>query len=166
MKTITVEIGGRSYQVEALPIRKARIWRQHLEERMGGALAAFREVGALAMRNFEKPDELLVGATNTFLQQFGNLFTTVVKSMDLIAECVFEFSPALAADREWVEEHGQDEEMTKAFIQVLALAYPFGSWPDLVKSLGLWARTMRTSSAGPSSESGPTSSAEKNVPPS
>ena len=161
MKTVTVEIGGRSYQVEALPIRKARVWRQSLEERMGGALTAFRAVGGLAMRNFENPDELLVGATNTVLQQFAGVLTTLVRSSDLVAECVFGFSPVLAKDREQIEDHGSDEEMTRAFIQLLGLAYPFGSWAELVRSLGLWARTMRTSSVDPSLESGPTSSAGK-----
>lgn len=164
MKAITVEIAGRSYQIEALPIRKARIWRQFLEERMGNALAAFRAVGGLALRNFESPDELLVSATNTVLQQFAGVFTTAVRSSDLIAECVFEFSPAMNKDKKWVEDHGSDEEMTRAFIQVLGLAYPFGSWAELINSLGLWARTMRTNSAGPNSESGQMSSAEKNEP--
>jgi hypothetical protein len=161
MKTVTVEFAGRTYEVEALPIRQARVWRQHLEERMGGALTAFREVGALAMRNFDNPDELLVAGTNTVLQQFAGLFTTVVRSSDLVAECVFEFSPALAKERKWIETHATDEEMTRAFITILGLAYPFGSWAELIQSLGLWARTMRTSSADPSSESGPMSSAEK-----
>ena len=164
MKTITVEIGGRSYQVEALPIRKARVWRQHLEERMGGALAAFREIGVLTMRNYEKPEELLVSATNTFLQQISGLFTTVVRSSDLVAECAFDFSPALAKDRKWIEDHASDEEMTKVFISILGLAYPFGSWAELIQSLGQWARTMRMNSVDPSLASGPTSSTEKNVP--
>jgi hypothetical protein len=164
MKAATIEIGGRSYTVEALPIRKARAWRQALEERMGGALAALREVSTLALQSFETPDDLLKGATNVILQQFAGVFTTLVRSSDLVAECAFDFSPVLATDREWIEEHGTDEEMTRAFIQILGLAYPFGSWAELVKSLGVWAHSMRKNSAGPSSGSGPMSSAGKTGP--
>jgi hypothetical protein len=164
MKSATVSFGDRSYNVEALPIRQARVWRQHLEERMGGALTAFREVGALAARDFKNPDELFVGVANTALQYVGDLISTAIRLPDLVTESVLDFSTALAKERKWIETHATDEEMTRAFIAILGLAYPFGSWAELIQSLGLWARTMRTNSAGPSSESGPTSSAQKNEP--
>jgi hypothetical protein len=164
MKAATVEIGGRSYAVEALPIRKARTWRQALEERMGGALAALLEVSTLALQSFETPDDLLKGATNVILQRFAEVFTTLIRSSDLVAECAFDFSPALAGDRDWIEEHGTDEEMTRAFIQILGLAYPFGSWAELARSLGAWARSTRTSSVDPSSDSGPMNSVPKSEP--
>jgi len=164
VRTAKVAIAGRDYIVEALPIRPAREWRELLEGRMGAALAAFRATADLATRKYDDPDALLRDLTNELVTHFGGALSVIVRSVDTIADLLFAYSPALAADRERIEVEGHDEELVEAFAQVLALAYPFGSWIDVAKSLGHWGTTMRKSSSEASTGSGQTSSGQTSAP--
>jgi hypothetical protein len=46
-------------------------------------------------------------------------------SIDEIIDMVFDYSPELAADREWIEENATSSEAVSAFVEVLKLSYPF-----------------------------------------
>lgn len=52
----------------------------------------------------------------------GQEETDAGKQLDL----VYEYSPELAEDREYIEEHGTDSQLVEAFTQIMGLAYgPF-----------------------------------------
>ena len=123
MKTVVVELGGRGFEVRELPMRASRAWR----ERLG---APMREVvqrlqGAAAM---EVTD---VAGIGDLIEHVGEL---VLGSVEIAADLVFEYSPELAAERDWIEEQVYDSEMMAAFVEVLKLAYPFGKMLSAVSS--------------------------------
>jgi hypothetical protein len=53
--------------------------------------------------------------------------------MDTIQEMLFAYAPNLMVHREAIEENAYDDEMMRAFLEVLKLAYPFGQIVTLVR---------------------------------
>lgn len=114
-KTVTVQLADREYTISALPIRRSKAWREQL-----------------AMP-FAELTRILEGAGNIEINQFGDIAAlvrtvsgTLLGAVDQMLHLMFEYSPELAADREYIEENAYDEEALVAFTEVLKLAYPLG----------------------------------------
>jgi hypothetical protein len=120
-KTITVMLGGRSYTVEALPIKASKAWRAQLAGPFGQLAATLEHAGEI---------DLTSGGDLSHLIQV--LSDTLLGSIDLLQDLLFDYSPALVADRERIEAEAYDEEAMTALIEVLKLAYPFGAVLTLV----------------------------------
>lgn len=122
-KQITVELAGREYTIIERPARKNAEWRERLNNE-------FSELAALLVNapNIEIDTkagmELLGNLVQGFLRHVGG-------SVDTLRGLLIEYSPALVADRSHIEESGYDSEILAAFVEVLKLAYPFGSLVDL-----------------------------------
>lgn len=115
MKEVEVTLAGKKYQVRALPIKQARLWRAQFQAPFEGLVGALQNVGELELTNGAGLATLVSVVSGTLLG-----------SMDLVLEMVFGYAPSLAADRERIEAEAYDEEALAAFIEVLKLAYPFG----------------------------------------
>ena len=126
MKIIQIKIAGREYDVCPLPIKANREWRLQFQEPLQDAANLVAELGDFAGDEFDKPADLL----NKVLSGVSGNLSSVVKhllgSADMITEAVFQYSPVICKDREYIEEHGYDEELVAAFMQLLSLAFPFG----------------------------------------
>jgi hypothetical protein len=120
-KTITVILGGQSYSIAALPIAQSKAWRARLAGPFGQVAATLEHAGEI---------DLTSGGEISHLIQV--LSDTLLGSIDLLQDLLFDYSPALAADRERIEATAYDEEAMTALIEVLKLAYPFGAVLTLV----------------------------------
>lgn len=120
-KTVTVELGGQEYEIQALPIRQSQAWRGRLEGPFSELSAALEGAGSI---------ELSSGADIARLVR--TLSGTLIGSMDMLLDLLFDYSPKLAADRERIETEAYDDEALQAFAEVLKLAYPFGTIWGLV----------------------------------
>ena len=145
-KETTVELGGQSYTLRALPIGRARVWRAQLE-------GPFSELS----RVLESAGEIELTSGGDIAQLVRTFSGTLIGSMDLLLDLLFAYSPELAEDRERIEEEAYDEEALAAFTEVLKLAYPFGELLAMVN--GRTASKTSPNSHSPSTASGRNSTA-------
>jgi hypothetical protein len=124
MKTITVTLGDKPYEVQSLPIRKARAWRKKFAEPFNLIVGTLE-----AMPNVEitKPEDLGLIVRS--------LSEVLLGSVDMLVDMLFDFSPALAADRENILDRATDDEAVRAFVEVLKLAYPLVELVGVIKNV-------------------------------
>lgn len=120
-----VVLGNQAYAVQALPMKAAREWRRQFGEPLNVILSVLQNAENIELTSL--PD------VAALLNQVGNM---LLGSVDVLVEALFAYSPALAADRERIEEEADDVEAMAALWEVLQLAYPFGSLVSLLGSLG------------------------------
>ena len=114
MRTIDVVLGGKTYTIRELPVRKNAAWRAKLREPFGELATLIQDAAS---------KELNDGAgLATVIQTAMGL---VLGSVELITDLVFAYAPDLAAQRESIEDDLYESEIQEAFAGVLGLAFPF-----------------------------------------
>lgn len=121
MRTVAVQLGGQTYTIQPLPMKKARAWRQALEQPFGALVNVLENADTIELTN--------LGSIAGVVQAFAG---TLVGSVDILLDLLFAYSPELASDRERIENEAYDEEALAALVEVLKLAYPFGQVLGLV----------------------------------
>jgi hypothetical protein len=158
VRTITVRLAGRKYEIHQLPIKADRAWREQHRGPLDQALVAFDAVVELTKAEFPDGDGLVKAVGQLLSAHAGNVSRTLLNSTDLLAEALFAYSPELQADREHIEAEGFPDEILGAFLEVLKFSHPLGSLAALVMSPGQLARMTLPSSPAPSGASGKTRS--------
>jgi hypothetical protein len=126
VKTVEVTIAGRSYTVTPLPIRRNREWRSQFEPILQDISAFVSDLGSYAGEEFTDAPDMINRLGKVLSGRLPALTQYLLSSLDLITVAVFDYSPEIAEDREYLEENGYDHEIVAAFLQVLQLAFPFG----------------------------------------
>jgi hypothetical protein len=128
MKTVTITLGGKQYEISEAPLRKNAAWRSSFTRLL-------TDVGGL-----------MESASNVELNNVGDLIGVVRQIQDVLLAApdrltamLFDYSPVLAADRARIEAEVYESELIGAFMEVLKLAYPFGDL--LVLATGLTPKT-------------------------
>jgi hypothetical protein len=127
MRTVTVTLDGREYQVNELRSRANRAWREQLESQFTGLAAA--------LQNAPKTN-LADGAALAGVVQ--SVAGTLLHSVEILTDLVHAYAPQLPL------EDAFDSEVLDAFTAILGLAYPFGSVVERVMS-GVSSLNQRTS---------------------
>jgi hypothetical protein len=104
MREVTIKLGGREFVVPQLTIRNEAKWRKQAEE----ALAPFWDAVGLSDMSISQPDDL-----RRLVSQVGSLLDPMAA---LDAVCAY--SPALSADREWIEENCYGDEVIAALVNL------------------------------------------------
>lgn len=115
MKEITLELGGRTYQVAALPIGRSKVWREALA-------IPFSDLAKV----LTSAADLEINSIKDIASVVQDMSGVLLGSVDMMLDLLFSYAPILKADREWIEENAYDEEALRAFAEVLKLAFPFG----------------------------------------
>ncbi len=126
MRSETVTLAGQEYTVAELPMRKNAEWRKRLEETLAQAEGLLTESMAIELTRDQYRDAV------NLVRRAGEL---LLRTPDLMAELVFSYAPALAADRERILNEGYESELWDAFLACLRLAYPFGKALRLIGQL-------------------------------
>ncbi len=121
-KTITVELGGQPYTIQALPMKASRQWRESLGQPFAQLVDSLTQASTMQVDDLGN-----IGALVEVIK------TVALGSVDLCVDALFAYSPELAADRERIEAEAYDEEAINAFVEVLKLAYPFGAVLTMVQ---------------------------------
>lgn len=123
MKTVQITLGGKTYTVTELPLRKNAEWRQQLS----WLVASVTD---------------LVGASQIDLHNTGDLIGVINQVRDVlmtapeqVTELLFSYAPEVAADRARIEAEVYESELLSAFVEVLKLAFPFGQLLSLASGL-------------------------------
>lgn len=135
-RTVTVALGGREFEVAALPMGPSKRWRQKFGQPLEIILGVLQNADRINLQNVQDLTALV--------QQMGGL---LLGSMDILTDALFAYSAALRQEREWIEEHADDPEALAALWEVLKLAYPFGNMVDMLNR-GRATIGMSSNSAG------------------
>lgn len=123
MRQVIVTLGGRQYTIVAPPIRQSKAWREKLAIPFSSLTQALEQAGAV------KIDVQQLGDIAALVKRFSGV---LIGSIDTLLDMLFDYSPTLASDREWIEENAYDEEALAAFTEVLKLAYPLGTLSQIL----------------------------------
>ena len=151
-RTANVTLAGKEYVIGELSSRLNAEWRANLA-------GPFADLAALLTG--WQDIEINIGGVGALIQRIQTLF---LGSADLLVGLLFDYSVELAADRERIQDASYDSEIMQAFLEVLTLAYPFGSlMQKLAPLLGSGSPKHRTgpSLRSPSGDGGTTSSTTK-----
>ena|SRR6266542_415065 len=124
-------LGGQQYDIQPLPIAKARAWRAQVKAPLELIVTTVANLPELDLQNLE------ISALTGLIQ---HVFATVADAPDLILTWLYAYAPNIAADRERVEAEAYDAEVAEAFALIVKQVYPLGR---LVSALG--GKTFMTS---------------------
>lgn len=116
METRTINLGGKRYKIRELPRRDNSRWRARLRENLEPVVRFVEEIPTLELRTGQEAAGIL-----------RSLLAGVDGAMDQALDALLAYSPDLEADRERLEAEAHDSEIMSAFVEVLGLAFPFGS---------------------------------------
>lgn len=139
-KTATVSMGGREYVISEKVMGVSAKWREALRQ-------------SSVMRVFESLDDALsqiVGAINDMGKDAQNgqinfaagvsfaavapaILRGLSNSIDDIVALLYDYSPELKADADYLAENAYNEEAIEAFIEVLKLNFPIMAFWGLVR---------------------------------
>ena len=126
MGNITIELGGREYELKTPSIKRSREWRQAFRGSLEPVILRAQGV----VQQLAGDVELISDDNQLNTELLNDALGTLLLADDVfdqMVDMVFMFSPVLAAEREVIEEEGTTEEAMAAFWQMLQAVYPFGS---------------------------------------
>lgn len=150
MKSIQVNLGGRQYTIESLKFRAERAWRKKYDVTINELIGAVSKVKELSSKEFDTTGGLFKEIGMVLLSHADDLIRALLNSPDILLEAICDYSPVLSADREFIEENAYQDEIAAAFVEVLKIAYPFGSLLGIVTSLGSVEKQTSPNSPAPS----------------
>jgi hypothetical protein len=161
-KTAQVTVAGRAYLISEKMIGPAAKWRDHLNasqtmrifKSLDGAMAQLvAALDSVAPNDDGVRDwgSINVASVINVAELLPVLVNGLSHSIDEIIDMVFDYSPELAADREWIEENAPSSEAVAAFVEILKLCFPF---LGILALLGPRAQPTSTNSPSPNGASG------------
>lgn len=134
-RTTTVTLGGKAYTVQELPIRASRRWRERASAPLHELVGTLEGVDATLTATIRDADDMAEAARHVVgVLRSGTSVLTA--SVDTMLDLLFAYSPALAEDRERIEEEAYTSEAVEAFTEVLKLAFPLSAMRTLFASNG------------------------------
>lgn len=123
MPNNTATIAGQSFEIVPLTIGKASAWRKKFQALLDPILAGLASAPQTNVSD--------MAAITTLVQTIQR---DVMGAIDQIFVMLCEWSPAIAAQKDHILEHGTDAEIVDAFMIVMGQAFPFG---QVLSALGL-----------------------------
>jgi hypothetical protein len=124
MKPVIVKLAGKDYEIQPLPIKGAREFRQKFTAPLGELIETLQIAPKSDLNDFQAIGGLLAAVKNV-----------IIGSMDMVLNILFEYSPELQADRVRIEDEAYDDEAITSFVEVLKLLYPFGGLKNILTGL-------------------------------
>jgi len=124
METRTITLADRDYEIAELSAKHNAAWRRRLDEILTPLLDTVQNAGTIRLDHRGDLTALI-----------GRIRPLLFQSPELLTGLLFDYSPALARDRERIEADAYESELLGAFVQVLQLAYPFGGLFRLAANL-------------------------------
>lgn len=129
---VIVVLGGKEYQVKPLVIKESRAWRQ-------AVVKAITALPPSAPEELAKPAEGV--SPGAMLQQKMVELSRVLDNLlvaqpDTVIDLFFRYARDL--DREEIEAVATDDEMARAFVQIVEVAFPLAR--SLARTVGVLAR--------------------------
>lgn len=144
-KTAKVHLGGREYVLSEKVMGVTQKWREHL--RQSSVMLIFQTLDEAVASVLSVVDGGIENLTTAQVIPIARILPIIVNglanSIDDVLELLFDYSPELKADREWLAENAFDSEAIAAFIEVLKLNFPIMALLSLLRP-GSAARSTLT----------------------
>ena len=124
MRSIEITLGGQTYIVRELPVRKNAGWRKALG-------VPFAEL----VQTLQAAPDSRIDTPRDLAELVKSLSGLLIGSIDTLVDLLIAYSPELTAARAAIEENAFDSEILEAFAAVLGLAFPFGTWKGQLGTL-------------------------------
>lgn len=141
MQQRTIELNGREFVLQELPLKANAAWRREFEAKLEPLLGILTGLDKIEIDNAKDLGKIITA-----------LRDVVLRSPEMLVELLFQYSPALAGERDWIEGNVYESELLTAVTEVLQLAYPFGQVFKLAQNLSGVAQ-KRTTTTLPNSSS-------------
>lgn len=125
MRKETIVLAGREFVVAELPAQKNGQWRSRLQLELAPVADALDKAPAMAQNMGSTP-------VSSLLDLVKGVGSTLLSSADTVREMVYQYAPNVAKERDVLEAEAYDSEFLDAFGKVLGLAYPFGSYVQML----------------------------------
>ncbi len=146
-----IAFSTKKFTIVPLPIRKSREWREKFIAQLDSILSIVDDVQGVST------DDLTDGFSLDSLMPFiDKIKTFLLTSTDILLNLIYDFSPAIKKEKDWIEDHATDPEVFTVFLEVLKMAYPFGSVLGNLRSIGQSVQQTSTNSPEPNGDSGQT----------
>lgn len=126
IESISVRLGERDFEVKTAGFARSKPWKKRL---IDDVKPLFEEIGLAADFKIDEPGDLL-----RLIPLLEILF---LDGIETIFDLLIAYSPALEAEREYIEAHSTDKQILAAFQGVLKLADPFGVVQMMGRRIGL-----------------------------
>lgn len=126
IESTTVRLGERDYTIQTAGFIRSRPWKKRLLE----------EIKPLFERLNGASDIQFNSASDLF-QLFPLIEDLFIDGLDTVYSLLIAYSPALEADKEYIEAHATDKQILAAFQGVVILADPFGMVAQMNRKIGL-----------------------------
>jgi hypothetical protein len=124
MKKAKVILDGKEYTVKELRHKANAAWRERIKQPINELFGALNGL------------ETELNNVDDLVQVVQSISGNVIGSVDVLSDLLVGYAPEL---KDAVDE-GYDSEIVDAFVEVLKLAFPFGSVVKMFKSLGAKAQ--------------------------
>lgn len=125
IRTVTARLGERDYEVKEASFIVSKPWKQRLVEEIK---PLFEKLSGAPNMSFEKPEDLF--------KLFPLAESIFIEGVETIFNLLIEYSPTLAADKEYIANNATDRQIVAAFREVVVLADPFGVVSQLNRQIG------------------------------
>jgi len=129
----TIRLGNKDYQLSNPGIKQSREWRKlftaYLDQYSPRLLDALQDIGGMST-DFLKTNKITDIKIDELLKTIPSIYEVirdVMNDTDVLVNLLCAYSPALETDKTRIDEEATDEELLKAIIEVVKMAYPFGS---------------------------------------
>lgn len=125
IRTATIELGERTFEVKELGWRAAAKWRSDL---LAGIEPLFENAASMSDIKLETPEDML---------KLWPLIEGVMESgIDVLLDHLLAYSDTLADQREYIEEHATVAQVSAAFVEVAKYSIPFEALNGLRQATG------------------------------
>jgi hypothetical protein len=137
MRSTTVTLAGVGYTVTQPPLRKNVAWQRKVAEQLKVLLTALpgllTSLGPLLKTGDVKAGDLggilgLLTSDNlpALTDAGGDVLIKITDAIPVMLDLLYEFSPALAAEKDHIEAEVGEDEVVLAFVELVKLSLPFG----------------------------------------
>lgn len=124
LREIKVSVAGRDYEIPQLKIRASATWQAEVESDFGAIGGLMGLIGQATGDSFAEIQQQVkipeVAAAVAKLQGM------IMQSMGRVRALVYSYAPLLAADKDFIEENGYNDEIVAVFMKLLRFEYPLG----------------------------------------
>ena len=141
----------KKFTIVPLPIRKSREWREKFIAEIDKITGLVDDVQGVSAGDLADGFSL-----DTLMPFIDKIKTFLLTSTDILLELIYDFAPNIKKEKTWIEDHATDPEVFSVFLEVLKMAYPFGSVLGNLRTLGQSPQQTTMNSLEQNGDSGPT----------
>lgn len=125
IESTTVRLGERDFEIQTASFIRSKPWKKRLLEDIKPLFERLSGAGEIQFNSAADLFQLVPLVEDLF-----------VDGLETVFELLIAYSPALEAERDYIEAHATDKQILNAFQEAVKLADPFGMVNQLNRKIG------------------------------